>query len=275
MIGIQWDVPASLTTTAGTLNFNTFPGLILDPHQCAATKEVRATNDPIPQGDGDIFHRRWLTGYIYKLVAQAFTDESTASCLDDGRLLLEELALHLEAMRNSPGRYCWLPSNYGDTRALDQAQWLTGVTQTLAEGGIIQVEFEIDSPFPYVIDLTQISTNVPASTLITIANLGNITFYPVIQVQGPATNDIWTVNNTTTGDGIVYDQTRPGAVTMGGGDYAEIDTFKNTIYLNGNQADMSAGIDPTQSVFLTLEPGNNVMETTDVSAVFLTNNAWA
>lgn len=283
MIGIEWEVPAALTTTAGTLNFNTYPGLILDPHQCAATKDVRPPKDPVPQGDGDIIHHRWLTGYVYKLVARAFAAQDTPACDDDARLLIENLGLHLTAMLNDPGRYCWIPTNYGDTRALDESRWFSGVIQTLSEGGIYQVEFEIDSPFPYVIDLTQTSPTISGSG--SISNNGNCPFYPVIQVQGPVGTDRgqssgngFSVINDTLLEGIVYDRGRPGAIGWDVGEYAEIDTYKGTIFLNGDGADLSAGIDPTLTNLgdpFVLIPGVNNIEANGADALFLVNNSWS
>lgn len=272
MIGIEWDVPASLNTNAGTLNFNVFPGLILVPDQCSCTKTIRAPIDPIPQGDGDILHRRYQTGYQYKLVAQAWETESEIACAPATRTLGETLGLHLFSMLRSPGRYCWLPTNYGDRRALDQAYWFAGVTQTIVSGGITQYEWEIDSPFPYVIDLTQTSPSVSGVTNLT--NSGNTDFYPVIQIQGPAV--YLQVYNLTTGEGITYDSLRPGARTISG--YGEIDSFKGTIYENGNGADLSAGIDPTLGNLegpFRLIPGVNQISVTGGTAVFLLNNAWS
>lgn len=274
MIGIEWDQPASLTTNAGTLNFNVFPGLHLDPKQCSATKTIRAPVDPVPQGDGDIIHRRFLTGYIYKLVAQAYETQNEIACLDSARNMFETLGLHLNAMLRSPGRYCWTPSNYGDNRALDQAQWFEGVSQSLGDGGVWQAEFSIDSPFPYVIDLTQQTVTVTGAGN-TWTNLGNTDFYPVIKVNGPTSG--FTLTNATTLQSILYNAGLPGALPIPGGSYAEIDTFKGTIYMNGSGADLSAGIDPTLSNFdlaLVLIPGLNTLFSTGASSDWLVNNSW-
>jgi hypothetical protein len=274
MIGIEWDQPASLTTNAGTLNFNAFPGLILDPHQCSATKTLRAPVDPIPQGDGDIIHRRFQTGYIYKLVCQAYETANEIACLDSARLMFEALGKHLFSMLRDTGRYCWTPSNYGDNRALDQAQWFEGVTQTLGDGGVWQAEFSIDSPFPYVIDLTQ--TSPVANPGVTITNAGNADFFPVIQIQGPLlAGASCTITNGS--QVIVYDTSLPGAVTLGGADYAELDTFKGTIFKNGSDADCSASINPETSDFdlgFVIHPGANSITSVGANSLFLMNNAW-
>lgn len=273
MIGIEWDVAASLTTNAGTLNFNVFPGLILDPHSCSATKLLRAPVDPIPQGDGDIIHRRFQNGYVYKIATQAFESNTAIACAADARSMGEELGRHVFAMLNAPGRYCWSPSGYGDNRALDQARWFTGVTQSIGTGGVYQYEFEIDSPFPYAIDLTQTTPTISGGGSIT--NNGNTDFYPVVQIQGPSTG--FSVISDTLLEGIFYDSTRAGALTIPGGQYAEWDTFKGTIYLNGDGADMSAGINPDLSNLagpFRLIPGVNYLESNGASSVFLMNNAW-
>lgn len=284
MIGIEWEVASSLTTTAGTLNFNTFPGLILDPSQCQATKDIRPPKTPVPGGDGDLIHRRFQTGYVYDLVVKAFETDSLPSCTSDARLLFENLALHLYAMLNDAGRYCWTPTGYGDNRALDDARWFSGVKVTLTTGGIWQAEFQIDSPFPYVIDLTQTSPTIVGSGPLT--NSGNTAFYPVIKVLGPVGaahgqgggfNGFSVINDTLL-QGIIYDAGRPGAIGWDVGSYAEIDTYKGTIFLNGDGADLSAGIDPTLTNLenpLALVPGVNNMEANGADATFLLNNAWA
>lgn len=275
MIGIEWNVPASLTTDAGTLNFNTFPGLILVPGSCAANKVIRAPVDPVPQGDGDILHRKWQTGYQYKLVCQAWETENSIACDEDARLLGEQLGLHLYAMLRSRGRYCWTPTNYGDNRALDEAYWFEGVTQSLSDGGIVQFEFSIDSPFPYAIDLTQQAIALTDGGTTTITNAGNCDFYPVIQVQGPTSG--FNLSNFTALQGLNYDASRPGADPIAGGHYAEIDTFKGTIYLDGDGADLSAGIDPEVTNLeepLKVMAGANDFQIVGASATVLMNHSW-
>jgi hypothetical protein len=275
MIGIEWEVATSITTIAGTLNLNTYPGLILDPNKCSAVKTLRAPKDPVPQGDGDIIHHRWTNGYVYNLVAQAMVDSETCAGGAQLRLIGEELGLHLQAMLNNAGRYCWQPTGYGDRRALDEARWFVEVGQTLISGGITEFSWSIDSPFPYVIDLTQQAITIVGSGPIT--NSGNTNFYPVIKVQGPVTTGFSVINDTLL-QGIVYDVGRPGALPIPGGSYAEIDTYKGTIFMNGSGADLSAGIDPTLTNLedpFVLAPGVNDLESNGANSIFLVNNAWA
>ncbi len=101
--------------------------------------------------------------------------------------------------------------------------------------------------------------------------------YPVVIVDGPFS--AFTLENQTSGLTIVYDSARPGGQSVGGGDIAEIDTFRNTIYLGiggapGDDDNLKPNIDPLQSDYFTLEPGSNTILISGADATFLVNNAW-
>ena len=274
---IEWDRASTLRSPLGDLDLNqtiTVGGnsciYLVDPGRSKATRGMRATVDNVPQGDGEIFHRRFSNGVEFALVIQLWETTNLPACDELARLMQEELVMHLEAMKNDTGRYLWQPTNYGDERMLDEARWLVDVDEALGEGQIWELTFTIDSPLPYVIDSTQASPTISGTSSIT--NNGNVPFFPVIQPQGAFTD--FTITNNTTGLTIVYDDDRPGAQSVGASDYAEIDTFRNSIYLNGDEDNLAPGIDPLLTDYFVLEPGLNSITCTGASCIFLVNHAW-
>jgi len=241
------------------------------PQRCDARRGMRATVDQKAQDDGDIFHRRFANGVEFDLAVQFWIRrESQPACDEDARLMAEALAKWLDSIRNDDGRYLWTPTGYGDMRMLDAARWLTPIKETLVEDAIWEAAFTIDSPFPYVIDATQ--QEVAVTTTQNVTNNGNVQHYPVIKVNGAFTD--FTITNNTNGQAIVYDDSLPGADPVGGGDYAEIDTSRSTIYLNGDEDNLAAGVDPEFTDYFKLEPGVNSITITGATATFLVNNAW-
>lgn len=273
---IEWANAATLRTAQGDLDLNTAvspgtPRYLIDQSRSRATRGLRVTSDPVPQGDGEIFHRRFTDGTELELAVQLWHGDQPA-CGADARLMYEALSLHLSAMLNEPGRFLWLPTDYGDERMLDQARWLSPLRIEYGENALQTVTFAIDSPFPYMIDSTQLSQTIEHLDTDIIVNEGNADFYAVIKAHGDAA--LFSIENLTTGLQIFYDWTRPGAVPIDLGDYAEIDTFRNTVYRNGDEASLKAGIDVELTDFFPLVPGENEIAVDGVDAEFLVNHAW-
>ncbi len=289
---IEWDQPSRLNTPVGDLLFNQpmtlFDGetvgyFMIDPERMgAAGRGIRATKDPVPQGDGAILHRRFTDGTELALVvefwkeiaASAPVGEGEKACDQDLRLMLETLGYYLQSVLNGRGRWFWEPSGYGDERMLDECRWLVAVARTL-QAGLTSATFTIDSQFPCFIDATEISGSdvfIAGGDTVTLFNDGNHDAYPVLEVFGSTSSFTITNNSLVDQDGdplkIVYDGT-----TIAGGDFAEIDTFRNTIYLNGNEANLKAGIDAQETDFFVLRPGENVIES-GVDVQFKYNNSW-
>lgn len=270
---IEWTNAAVLRTSEGDLAINALSGdrYLCVRDGCEASRTLRVVSDPVPQGDGEIFHRRFTDGTQIDLTFQLWQDDAPA-CGAAVRVMYETLAQHLSAILNEGGRYLWLPTDYSDQRMMDEARWLSPIVQTYAEGGIVQVAFSIDSPFPYFIDSLQETIPMLDGVPLIVTNDGNASYYPVFLVQGPATD--FTIENADNGLQIVYDSGRPGALALGSGDYAEIDCYRNTIYLNGIGANLKPGIDPEQTDYFTIDPDVNNLEITGADADLLFNNAW-
>lgn len=295
----EWDVLFDLVTPIGTLPINqpldttSDRRFQLNPARCTGFLPVRLTEDDIPQGDGKIPHRRWRSGYQIHLALEALVGtppDLEPACGADLVAMLDLLGWHLnEIIRTGlvPGapnaRLIWAPSGTSDDRMLDRAQLASGPIHNF--DGVLggsQVEVDIDSSFPYYIAKTenqkQIGTGGSGGTE-TINNPGNTDYYPTVRVQGPASTFDIVNHDVVDLDGnplqLTYDTALPGSAGIGSGDYVEIDFFRQTAYLNGNQANLKSGIDFRVSDFFPLAPGDNDIELVGADALVLSNGAWA
>lgn len=295
---IEFDGPTRLNAPIGNLLFNQAMILgdgstgyfMLNAEQSKDRRSLRATSDDVPQGDGRILHRRFSSGTELTLVVQLWERIASSEGLGDGdpacgkqlRLMLETLGLYLQAVLNGRGRWFWEPTDYADERMLDDARWLVDVSRDLS-GKITTVTFGLDSPWPYFIDATErfgSDTTIPDGDTAVITNDGNHETYPVIEVYG-ATSAFTIINHSEIDDNgdplqIVYDAAIPVTppAPIGGSDFAEIITFRNSIYLNGNQANLKKGLDVEETDFFTLRPGDNEIEVIGADVAFRFNNAW-
>lgn len=286
---VEWENPWSLETPAGTLPLNQEVKIgtqhlgyyILDRSRCSAGAARRVTRTNLPQADGEITHRKFKQGYVVELNLQFWDtigEGGRPACGGTLREMADLLDLHLNAIENADGRLFWEPTTWPasgptlDQRMLDKVRslgpsgqgdsgFVSVVVEHDAEGPLVTATFAVLSPLPYAMDFTQITTNIFGGA--TLTNLGNANFYPVMQVHGPASSFAITNASVTDDNGnalsVVYDSTLPGAVTIGAGHYAEIDFFRETIFLDGHFANLKAGIDVTLSDFFPLVPGANAL----------------
>lgn len=250
---------------------------------------LRVTQDNISQADGSVLHPRWKTGMVATMrvafhIAEGGDGVSdyVPACGADLREMDDELALHLNALRQlttTTQRLLWTPAGYGQQRMLDQVQVLSWPDPSY-DGDEASQTFALETPFPYAEDATEQSQVIAAGTSgAAIVNVGNAAFSPVVRVTGPFLG--FTLVNHTDLDPlgvpleVLYDSTRPGALAVAGGHFAEIDFFRGTIYLDGSGVSLIAGIDPTLSDFWHLVPGSNTITISGAGATILWNNAWA
>jgi hypothetical protein len=255
------------------------------PSKCQVRRSLRVTSDTIPQGDGRILHRRFSDGIELTLVLELWkvVDADPAAgepaCGEDLRVMLEHLGLYLQAILNGRGRWIWQPSGYGDERMLDECRWLVDVSREL-DSRRTTVTFGIDSPYPYFIDYTEQSGSdliVPDGGILILTNAGNHETYPVMEIVGGTSlpDGQFTITNQSLVDQngnplqIVYN-----GVGIDSSDFAEINTFTNTVYLNGNQTNLKAGIVAEATDFFVLRPGDNEIEANGAAVAFKFNHAW-
>ena len=271
---VEWIQPFTLNTSAGSYVFNsgTFPQMLLDQTACKASRAIRATTDPIPQGDGDIFHDRWSNGYEMTLVAQPWFTHDQFACpglelngttVQDMR---DELYEHLWALlRPDPddASIVWTPTG-GTPRMLYQIRLLDIADPKITDEGVVTFEFTIDTWFPYAQSQTGTTTNINGIGA-TITNNGNVPFWPVLKVY----SDGISILNNTTGK-----QINMTAGCLGAGSYIEIETFRMTAYVDGDQANAKPCVNIQSTDFFPLVPGPNQINSS-ASVDFLYSDAWA
>jgi hypothetical protein len=291
----DWSVPFLLTSTVYTNNpipasvapnplpinsVVTFPGgdLVfyrLRPDACTLTNVVRQTKDYVPQADGAILHRRFTGGMEMQLTVQLWQSNDRIACDAILQEMIDTFNGYLYGLLNAPdnaGRISWTPVGQS-VRMLDDIRLLSYPVESQSPGAPFEITCTIDTYYPYAENLTQLSPSIPG----TVVNYGNRPTYPVWKVYGPYTG--FTLANSTTGDTFTYDGTLPGAAGVGALSYMEIDTFRNTLYLNGSGANLKPGVVMVDSDFSPLLPGNNVIAITYTggaggASVGLINAAW-
>lgn len=275
----DWSLPFSLTSavySGNPLAFNTANAqmgtlFVLNRDSCELRNTVRATKEFIPEFDGAILHRRFAGGMEMDLAVQLWETSGSVACDDTAQSMLDLLNGYLYGLLNAgdnEGRLSWEVPDTSD-RMLDDLRLLSYPTMKFVEG-VIQVEFTVDTALPYAEDLTQLSPSIPGN----VTNAGNRPTYPVWQIYGAFSS--FTLTNTTNGDTFAYDDSQPGAPNIGGGDYIEIDTIRNTAFKNGDGANCLPGI-VLGSDFFSIPPGTHAITCPGVggASVALVNAAWA
>lgn len=276
-MNIDWACPFELISpTMGTLPINTPDGegriFRLNHKGSVGRRNVRATTDPVPGGDGEIFFDRYATGSEMQLAIQLW-DGGEIACDDVLVDMYDDLRGFLWSLlrpEDDGGRLVWTPSGKS-ARLLDAIRLLSlSDPEEESETGAMEITCVLDSPFPYAISLTE---NVVAlAGTVNLPNNGNVDFMPVFKVNG-ATTDFSISGNGLT---YIYDSTRPGASAIGGGDYAEIDMFRGgLIYLNGDGANLKAGVDIELSDILVVPAGGANFTIIGATADVLMHDAFA
>lgn len=293
----EWAVPQSIMSKFGTLLLNHTDSSSgrryqVQPDGFRVVPTLRVTQDNLSQSDGSVLHPRWTSGAVAMMSIEYViaTDLSPAdqtipgdinpACDEDLLAMDDQLLLYINAMRTltyaDNQRYLWTGSD-GNGRMLIDVELLAWSEPTFNDTALpTTVTLALETPFPYAIDQTQTTTSISDGATDSLLNNGTADFYPVIKAYGPFTS--FSIANTTTGLQLDYDDTRPGAVSVGGGDYAEIDFFRGTVFLNGDSSDLIAGIVPSTSDFWTLacDPAiGNIIAPTGCDIDILWNRAWA
>jgi hypothetical protein len=292
----EWDVNFSLMTPAGTLLLNqtslvTGRRFQLIPERCTSGLPVRITEDDMPQFDGKIPHRRWRSGYQCHLAIEPLIEvggELECAGGEDLVEMVDELGLHFNSMIRTgqgPGfesaRLVWAPTGQSDQRMFNSLQLAGAPSLSPLEGALggALVEVDLDSNFPYYIAYTETDTAVSDASPVTITNVGNTDYYPVVWVYGYT--DAWILTNYSIEDidgnplQIEYDASLPGAAAITGGHLVELDFFRGTAFLDQDQDNLKAGINMTTSDFFPLIPGDNDIEISGATALVKWNSAWA
>lgn len=268
----DWTWAGSLVTPQGTLILNdpsqAEGGFILEPASCVGSVEaIRAEKYGIPAADGSYLRTRYTSGYGLRLaIMLAVDDNETPACPTTSPTATEmndTLARHLRSILNGGGRLVWTPAVTGGAQRLLDDLWLLTPPAVSNIGGFETLTFDCDTRYPYAIDFTQTVTEFTGSDFEQfLVNGGTSPFWPVWKIYGPS--DGFSIVNVTTNEEIVYDKDLVSpAQPIPAGSYLEIDTFRNTAYLNGSGANYLDGIDVTLTTFFPLAVGSNDILITD------------
>lgn len=278
MANTEWNIPFELKSPQGTITLGADSGnrYVLIPSKCYMKQsKIRVSEDDVPQGDGGIDHDNWLSFYECKITVQYWIGDSVASsviaCGSDRRQMDDDLMLHLAALVRPTqadadagnAQLIWTPSGDSsiDDRMLHRIK-LVDFSEPVDDGeGAVEVSFLFHSPYPYAMDKTELTASQSGAGIFTVTNPGTTLFYPVFKVHGGGTpmTDFQLANNTT-GEEIIYSDVFPGAQNIPSGSYAELSSFRQTIYMNGNGANLKPCIDSEVTDFWGLVPGDNEIE---------------
>lgn len=290
----DWSVPFRLTSRvyAGStdllfnqaMSFAVGSGVyVLNPSSCHLRNEVRATKENVPQEDGSILHRRFLTGSEMDLAVQFWQDGlDQVACDDLLQQMLDEFMGYVYGLLNAgdnDGRIAWLPDGNSSAtssyRMLDDLRLLTYPVESSVTP--FELTLTVDCALPYSEDLTATTASLSGGAG-TVTNNGNRPLYPVWRIYGPFTDFTLTAGSAT----FTYDSTLSGAVAVTNGHYLEINTFNNTVYLDGSGANRMAGIVMNSSDFFLIPVGGQAVTITysgggagNNSSVAETNSAFA
>lgn len=281
----SWNAEFLLTNPYnGTMQFNvqTDAGLyLLERSACKFGIDVRSTDSNVPQGDGGILHRRFLTKTSMPLRIYLMENNEDIACDDLLTEMLDALSGAFRSLLNAgdnEGRLAWAVAG-GNERMLDDVRCL--VYPSFEAGDVFPyVDTVLDSRYPYAQDLNQTRTTFADGVPQDITNTGSAGYWPVFQanrsggVAGGSSVDDFTISNLTTGIDFVYTSSNPGAIAVAAGSYAEIDTFGNTIYRNGNLTDLAAGISELESDYWPLITGEQTILISGCDMDMLWAPAW-
>lgn len=167
-------------------------------------------------------------------------------------------------------RIQWIPTSYGQARILGDVRLNEDPTSALDTWTTFA--FSLHSPFPYAIDETETTTSIGDGASVTISNPGNCPVYPNVKVYGAAS--AFTYSNATYGIDMIYDDSLPGAIAIGGGDYGFFGHFANNVFLNGSSDNLIAGVDIENSDFFPLMPGDNEIGISGAAMDLVWNAGW-
>ncbi len=245
--------------------------------------KFRSVIDSISQADGVSMQQPYIDGLVATMTIEYWEADRgdiaalNPACAENARLMDQMLLGVLNSLRhwtadpNNLQRYIWTPTGAGSDRLLTNVLLASWPTLTL-DPPIVARTFSLGTPYPYAIDVSQLSPLLADGSTTVLTNNGNAKFSPVMRVHGATT--VFLIENNTTAQFVSYDGTRPGAVTIAGGHFAEIDFFQGSIFLDGSGADLIAGLDPALTDFFTLDPGANSITVTGAGVTVLYNDSW-
>ena len=295
-MNLEWDSPQRIVSPYATLDLNTplpvgsdgFAWLfqvMIDNYQIVPAK-FRPVSDSLSQADGSSIQAPYIDGLVatlevaYFMLPNGIEPEREPACGDELREMDQLLMGVLNSLRVLPTdpstqQYRWTPTGTsGVERLLNGVMLGSWPAPDFTKGPPeVRVKFDLASPYPYAVDDAPVTTSIAAGTSGIVTNAGNADEQPVIRAHGPTSS--FSILQVATGLQVAYDAGRPGAVSIAGGHYAEIDFFAGSILLDGNPAaDLIAGLDPASTDLFPLLPGSQTIAATGASIDVGHSNAW-
>lgn len=228
--------------------------------------DIRNPTENRPHKQGGIVHRFYEAASIWTVEGLVLPEgsRSVRTQLDDALKGAVRKCLQLD------GRYFFHPSG-GDLRFRTVRQY-GPVDISRADNGIAgprTFSFTLYSEDPHSYKATQDSTDIAAGTSGAVPNAGNVETWPVIKIHGPIAGAHVTITNTDTGFLLEF-----LSATIASGHYWEVNTFNETIYLDGNSTNELPQLDLSTSDFFSVEAGGSNISADGADITVLSNSAW-
>lgn len=288
---IDFSIPFELVTTEGTIWFNAgletgvvdpedpdgWPRWILTEEGCTSGPgSLRDSTEDSPVSNGSLLDEQLVSGYEVRLAGTLWENAETPAC---GEMLEDAWTVTSAALRAllsaaDDTRLIWtLPSG---RRVMVEDIQIADLPQPSKVDGVLHgMTFAVRSPYPYAMDLTEVSTPLIDGDPAVIVNDGTSPYRPVFRIDGAAT--AFTITHAESGLEYVYEGAGlPGGASVPGGSYVEIDMFRlGTAFINGDGASRMASINWETSNVIELGVGTNTVEVVGAGGVMLWQPAWA
>lgn len=271
---METGVPFELITPNGTIVFNRYWDV--DLYQLVSVTgvvpTVRRTSKDRPHVYGQRIGLAGIGGMSPVLEGRFVAAPSVAASMRANLLGC------LYSIMNEKGTLRWQPSH--DPGSWRRVEVKLAETPDDSSGGLIKsFQFQLVALRPFIYGEASVTANtsflsassggglmMPFTLPFTFTgsstsgagifrNSGQLPSFPVIRVYGPITNPV--IRNTTTGEAIV---TTDG-LTIAAGQFLEIDTYEESILLNGNPyLPLDRYVDTVQTEYFPLIKGDNTVQ---------------
>jgi hypothetical protein len=277
-LNLEWSVDQSIVSPYGTVLLNQPMAVMsdgmawlfdvaIDGYQIVPAK-FRPVSDSFSQADGSSLQPPYIDGMVatmevaYWVCPNGVEASKTPACDEDLRLMDEFLMGCLNSLRTLPTdpttqQYRWRPSGSAEDRLLNGVMLGAWPVPDFSKGPPeVRLRFELASPYPFAVDDLILNTAIASGASAQVWNHGNCDALPVIRANG--STSAFVLEDTDSGLLLSYDSSRPGAVAIAGGHYAEIDFFAGSVEKDGSPLEANnliAGLDPSATNLFPLPPG--------------------
>ncbi len=296
-VNLEWDVVQEIVTPLGTVPLNdpmapSSDGMswlfltAIDAYSIVPAK-FRPVSDSFSQADGSSIQPPWIDGMVatleiqYQVCPNGDRASATFACGEDLRLMDEFLMGCLNSLRTLPSdvttqQYRWRPTGASVDRLLNGVMLGAWPAPDFSKGPPeVRTTVVLASPYPYAVDDEITTYSIADGSSVEVWNHGNCPTLPVIRAHG--STSAFVLEDLDSGFLLSYDSSRPGASTIAGGHYAEIDFFAGSVEKDGLPAEadnLIAGLDPASTNLFSLPPGATTLAASGATTGVYVQNAW-